>query len=175
MKTRQVASLALKLIAVFLLLQTMPSFLGSACSLWRLWKDRAEQGAALSPFILTAAAMLLMLAVLAALFFKSDAAARRLIPEAEDVEMGGAGDGDAWFPAALAAIGAWAVVIALSRLAGFLVSWRQWSGETGRVPASVVAGLATWSTQLILGAALFLQARGVAGLWRKLRGPDAPE
>lgn len=80
-----------------------------------------------------------------------------------DIEAGDE-SGDGFLSQAIALLGLYLLVSGISETTGHLMTWRTWPKGVW-LPAIVVARL----TSAVLGVALFIGARGVANLWRRIR------
>lgn len=80
-----------------------------------------------------------------------------------DIEPGGE-PGDGFLSQAIALLGLYLFVSGISETTGHLMTWRAWPKEIW-LPAIVVASL----TSAVLGVVLFVGARGIANLWRRIR------
>ncbi len=175
MKVRQMVSVALKLIGIFVLmemLRVLPNYVGLFMA---VRTGGLAKTATWAMQVLSAVALLAPVVIAYALIIKSDVVGQWLIPESDDVELGNGLDAEPLLAVALAAIGVYALVKAIPLLVGQIVADRQIRFAGGPMRPSISRGLITSGVQIAIGVGLFFQARGLAGVWRKLRGPGAPE
>ena len=162
MSRQDVASLVLKLLGVFLLAQWIP-YAGSILTTLKR-----------ESFFIAGVPFLLMGIVGVVLIAAAGPLSRRLTADAQPSDAPGPLSIAVWQAIAFSAIGVSVLASGLHRLAGLAAMHLV---ENQSIWPSVVSP----ALQVVVGVALFLQAKGLAGVWRRLqesrpmRGGPSPE
>jgi hypothetical protein len=169
MNARHTASLALKLIGIFILVKYLgylPMVLGAFNLISSTGPSRLTS---LVGVAISAGTPLLYLAVSVAIILKSDAIARRLVPD-DQAAISTTVDAETIQVLAFCAIGLVTLINAIPKLAQVTTNYfilRHMAEQ--KISYTLYGSFIATAIQVIIGVVLFLQADGLVGLWKKLR------